>query len=138
MYKASEKPSGFFKGYRALNQIWKSSKTAWNPTVHVNNIVSNLVLTDLVDGNLAYLLPATKAFRAAAKGKSSKVLELAQTHGVFDVDYVTKELDLLDPKKINLDFYKVSPDKDFAENAVNITKGMFQDVILKEKAGLQT
>jgi hypothetical protein len=138
MYKASEKPSGFFKGYRALNQIWKSSKTAWNPTVHVNNIVSNLVLTDLVDGNLAYLLPATKAFRAAAKGKSSKVLELAQTHGVFDVDYVTKELDLLDPKKINLDFYKVSPDKDVAENAVNIAKGMYQDVILKEKAGLQT
>ena len=45
MYKASEKPSGYFKGYRKLNQIWKSSKTAWNPTVHVNNILSNFVLT---------------------------------------------------------------------------------------------
>ena len=32
---------------------------------------------------------------------------MAQTHGVFDVDYVTKELDLLNPKKIKLDFYKV-------------------------------
>ena len=30
MYKASEKPSGFFRQYRKLNQIWKSSKTAWN------------------------------------------------------------------------------------------------------------
>ena len=42
-----------YKGYRALNQIWKASKTAWNPTVHVNNMVSNLVLLDLVDGDIA-------------------------------------------------------------------------------------
>ena len=138
MYKASEKPSGFFRQYRKLNQIWKSSKTAWNPTVHVNNILSNFVLTDLVDGNIAYLPKAARAFSDASKGKSSKVLEMAQTHGVFDVDYVTKELDLINPKKITLDFYKVSKDKDAAENAVNIAKGMYQDVILKEKAGLQT
>ena len=52
---------------------------------------------------------------------------MAQTHGVFDVDYVTKELDLINPKKITLDFYKVSKDKDAAENAVNIAKGMYQD-----------
>jgi hypothetical protein len=137
IYKASEKPTGFFKAYRKLNQVWKSSKTAWNPTVHVNNIVSNFVLTDLVDGNLGYLVPAAKAFRAAANGKSSKVLEEAQKHGVFDVDYVTKELEFLDPKNIQPNFYKVSDDKDFAENAVNIATGIYQDLIKKEKLGLQ-
>jgi len=135
--KASESPKGFFKAYRKLNQVWKSSKTAWNPTVHVNNIVSNFVLTDLVDGNLGYLLPAAKAFRAAANGKSSKVLEEAQKHGVFDVDYVTKELEFLDPKKIQPSFYKVNQNKTTFENATNIAKGIYEDVILKEKLGLQ-
>ena len=45
------------------------------------------------------------------KVKDLKVLELAQTHGVFDVDYVTKELDFLDPKKISSKIYKVDQKK---------------------------
>ena len=56
-YKKSE----FLKSYRTLNSYWKVSKTAWNPTVHVNNIMSNVILHDLVDAEFKYLLPAWKA-----------------------------------------------------------------------------
>ena len=137
IYKASNPKQGFFKQYRRLNQIWKSSKTAWNPTVHVNNIVSNFVLTDLVDGNILLLPRAAAAFSDAAKGKRSKVLEMAQTHGVFDVDYVTKELGELDPKKISSKIYAVDKDKNAFENGTAIAKNMYTDLILKEKVGLQ-
>ena len=39
----------FYSGYRKANSVWKVSKTAWNPTVHVNNIMSNIMLHDLID-----------------------------------------------------------------------------------------
>ena len=137
IYKSSNPKQGFFKNYRTLNQIWKSSKTAWNPTVHVNNIVSNFVLTDLVDGNISLLPKAAGAFSDAAKGKRSKVLEMAQTHGVFDVDYVTKELGDIDPKKVSSRMYQVDPNKNAFENGVEIAKFAHRDLILKDKLGLQ-
>ena len=31
-------------GYLATNRLWKKTKTAWNPVVHVNNTVSNITL----------------------------------------------------------------------------------------------
>ena len=46
--------------------MWKVSKTAWNPTVHTNNIVSNFVLTDLVDADYSYLPKAYKALMGYA------------------------------------------------------------------------
>ena len=137
IYKASNPKQGFFEKYRKLNQIWKSSKTAWNPTVHVNNIVSNFVLTDLVDGNILLLPRAAAAFSDAAKGKRSKVLELAQTHGVFDVDYVTRELGDIDARKVSANLYKVDPEKNAFENATSIAKIVHKDLILKDKLGLQ-
>ena len=36
---------------------------------------------------------------------------MAQTHGVFDVDYVTRELAELDPKKISSKIYQVNAEK---------------------------
>ena len=60
-----------------INQITKSSKTAWNPTVHVNNI-DNFVLTDLVNGNILWLeAKAAGAFSDAAKGKRSKSIRIS-------------------------------------------------------------
>ena len=38
-----------FKERRKMNSLWKSSKTAWNPTVHVNNMFGNVILSDLAD-----------------------------------------------------------------------------------------
>jgi len=127
----------FFKAYRKLNQFWKASKTAWNPTVHVNNIISNLVLLDLVDGSYKYLPGAVKAFVDKSKGKSVKMLDEAGELGVFGSGYVARELDALDPSKINPSIYQVSKDKTVAENATLISKGFFEDVILKNKLGAQ-
>ena len=40
----------FIKDIDDVNQLWKGSKTAFNPTVHINNSLSNVILYDLMDG----------------------------------------------------------------------------------------
>ena len=62
---------------------------------------------------------------------------MAQTHGVFDVDYVTKELGDIDPKKDKSKMYQVDPNKNAFENGVEIAKFVHNDLILKDKLGLQ-
>ena len=128
-----------FKAYRNLNQVWKASKTAWNPTVHVNNIVSNLVLLDLVDGSASLLPAAVKAFNDQSKGKSVKILEEASNLGVFSSNYVKQELagGFLDPEKVIPAYYKTDPNKNVFENAVNISDFIYKDLIKKNKFGLQ-
>ena len=126
-----------YKGYRALNQIWKASKTAWNPTVHVNNMVSNLVLLDLVDGSANLLPAAVKAFTDQNAGKSVKILEEASGLGVFSSNVVKRELDVLDPSKLKPAYYKIDPKKNVFDNAVGVSDFIFKDLILKNKFGLQ-
>jgi len=128
-----------FKAYRNLNQVWKASKTAWNPTVHVNNIVSNLVLLDLVDGSASLLPAAVKAFNDQSKGKSVKILEEASNLGVFSSNYVKQELagGILDPDKVIPAYYKTDPNKNVFENAVNMSDFIYKDLIKKNKFGLQ-
>ena len=69
--------------------IWKKSKTAWNPAVHANNVMSNFVLLDFSDTSYTYL---PKALKELMKGEKSELYRLAREQGVFDVDIVTKEL----------------------------------------------
>ena len=69
--------------------IWKKSKTAWNPAVHANNVMSNFVLLDFSDTSYTYL---PKALKELMKGEKSELYRLAREQGVFDVDMVTKEL----------------------------------------------
>lgn len=126
-----------YKGYRALNQIWKASKTAWNPTVHINNMVSNLVLLDLVDGSASLLPSAVKAFADQNAGKSVKILEEAGNLGVFANNVVKRELDVLDPSKLKPAYYKIDPKKNVLDNAVGVSDFIFKDLILKNKFGLQ-
>ena len=126
-----------YKGYRALNQIWKASKTAWNPTVHVNNMVSNLVLLDLVDGSASLLPAAVKAFKDQNAGKSVKILEEASGLGVFSSNVVKRELDVLDPSKLKPAYYKIDPKKNVFDNAVGVSDFIYKDLILKNKFGLQ-
>lgn len=87
-------PTEFYKGYRQLNQLWKISKTAWNPTVHVNNTISNVVLYDLMDGsNLGKnLSEGYKALTAGNKGKKSELFTLAEQNGVLEADFISNEL----------------------------------------------
>ncbi len=134
---ASGPSKPLYKGYRALNQIWKASKTAWNPTVHVNNMVSNLVLLDLVDGSASLLPSAVKAFTDQNAGKSVKILEEAGNLGVFANNVVKRELDILDPSKLKPAYYKIDPKKNVFDNAVGVSDFIYKDLILKNKFGLQ-
>jgi len=137
--KAAEGPASTFgKGYRALNQVWKASKTAWNPTVHINNMVSNLVLLDLVDGSARLLPSAVTAFKNQSAGKSVKILEEASNLGVFSSNYVKQELKggILDPDNIKPAYYNVDPKKNVFENGVDLTGFIYKDLILKNKLGL--
>jgi len=79
-------------GYRKLNRVWKASKTAWNPVVHTNNIMSNFVLYDLAGGDFENIPKAFKQMTQHASGKDSSIVKLALEHGVFEADHLTKEL----------------------------------------------
>jgi len=135
--KIAEGSSGIAKGYRTLNQVWKASKTAWNPTVHVNNLVSNLVLLDLVDGSANLLPAAVKAFTDQNSGKSVKILEEASNLGVFSSNVVKRELDILDPSKMKPAYYQVDPNKNVFENSFSLADFIYKDLIKKNKFGLQ-
>ena len=39
----------FINIIKNFNRLWKVSKTAWNPTVHVNNVFGNIFFTDMGD-----------------------------------------------------------------------------------------
>jgi len=125
----------FYKGYRNLNSYWKLSKTAWNPTVHVNNVMSNFVLHDLIDADFKYLKPAWTALTTHGKavtknGKAtiqkSKLVEAATKYGVFDAGFVNQELKNI---KVGSSFpYNFTDDLDPFNNSVNAARGVFDDV----------
>ena len=118
---------GFGGTYRKANSLWKVSKTAWNPTVHTNNIMSNFVLHDLIDADFKYL---PRAFSALMKhGKDNKISELvesAQKHGVFDADFVTKELEKIQDLKISSP-YKF--DGDAWNSASKASLNIYKDIL---------
>ena len=132
MNKIAEGPTtGFGKAYRKLNQVWKVSKTAWNPTVHVNNVISNLVLLDLVDGSYKYLPKAANAFMQAGRGKRSKIVEQAEKHGVFDASLPEIELGRIrQPNVDSLDkIYKVNPKDNVAVQGVKISENFYKGFV---------
>ena len=135
--------NGFYKNYRKLNSVWKVSKTAWNPTVHVNNIMSNFVLHDLVDAEIKYLPKAWKALTThgkknkAGKIQRSELVEAATKHGVFDADFVGTELKNIQGGGIKFP-YNFDDNLDTFNNSVNAAKNIFQDGVLKNKLGLET
>lgn len=85
--------NALYSQYKKLNSLWKVSKTAWNPTVHVNNIFGNVILSDLADVPLSGLADAWKALRANADGSGYKsdIVELAKRMGVMDADFIQQE-----------------------------------------------
>ena len=132
---AKAESATFYKGYRKLNSYWKLSKTAWNPTVHVNNVMSNFVLHDLIDADFKYLKPAWTALTTHGKtvtknGKAtiqkSKLVEAATKYGVFDSGFVNQELKNI--KTSSAFPYNFSDDLDPFNNSVNAARGVFDDV----------
>ena len=132
--------SGFFKNYKKLNSLWKVSKTAWNPTVHVNNVMSNFMLHDLIDAELKYLPKAWTALTThgkknkAGKIQRSELVEAATKYGVFDADYVSNELKNI---QSTASFpYKFNDNLSEWENSVNAATNVYRD-LLDNKLGLE-
>jgi hypothetical protein len=120
--------NSLYEKYRKLNSIWKVSKTAWNPTVHTNNTMSNFILLDLVDGNFKDLIPSFKALMKHGKGKQrSELVELAQKNGLFDADYVNVELKNIQATSLNFP-YKFNEKTDTFNNSVNAASSIFKDL----------
>ena len=118
--------SGFWRKYKKLNSVWKVSKTAWNPTVHTNNIVSNFILHDLIDADFKYLPKAFKALMAHNKdGKVSELVRLAERSGVFEADFVTKELGKIQELSIAMP-YKY--DGNAWSSGVTASSKIFEDI----------
>ena len=83
--------------HRKMLQYWKRTKTSLNPVVHMNNVMSNVVLYDLVDGNYKHLASAGKDFyRAFKPNKNSRVksedFRMAEKLGIFDANVMKREL----------------------------------------------
>ena len=125
----NKKPGAFYERYKKLNQLWKVSKTAFNPTVHVNNSLSNIILYDLVDGNnlRSNLKTAHGALMAAGRGERSELYTLAKNYNVLDSDLVTQELQDI-TKFLKTDPYKnIKLAEDEFNNAVSIGNIMWQN-----------
>ena len=120
--------NAFYKNYKKLNSLWKVSKTAWNPTVHVNNVFGNIVLTDLADVPLRTLPKALKALRTHGKdGYRSESVLLAIKHGVFDADFVNKEIKNFKTGELS-GIYKSKSNADEWDNAVSFASNIYAKV----------
>ena len=75
--------------FDALQNLWKKTKTAWNFGTHVGNTASNVMLLDFADTKKTYLL---KAFKEMVLNKDSKIHKQAKLDGIFDVDFISREL----------------------------------------------
>ena len=73
--------------WRRLYQQWKRNKTARNPVVHMNNIMSNLMFMDLADVRLQDLVAGIKAYHSGGKD-----FQEARDNGAFGADMMTQEI----------------------------------------------
>ena len=127
---ATNRPSEFYKKYRILNQTWKVSKTAFNPTVHVNNSLSNIILYDTMGGNNmgVNLITAHRAIMASSRGQKSQLYTLAKNHSVLNADLLTNELkDISKYLKAN-PYSAFKADGDPAVQSVSAATILFNDI----------
>lgn len=85
--KLSRNP--LIKTYREALTAWKTTKTALNPVVHMNNIASNVMIYDLSGSDWRSLGRAANELR---KGKDSDLFKQAEKLGVFDSGFASQEL----------------------------------------------
>ena len=83
---ATYKKNPLVRNYRKLNSMWKGSKTIMNPAVHMNNILSNVHMYDMADGNVADVARAARDM-----WRKSDDFNEAQNLGVFG-GFFTSEL----------------------------------------------
>ena len=71
---------------------WKRGKTSLNPVVHMNNVMSNFVLYDLLDGSFKHIRTAASEMRGLKKVGKSQDYKDAESLGVFNADMMKNEL----------------------------------------------
>ena len=76
--------AGFWK---AMMTQWKLNKTARNPVVHLNNIMSNFMLMDMIDVRARDLVRGVRSYK-----DEDAYYRSALEHGAFGADIVTQEL----------------------------------------------
>jgi len=140
-----ESSNSIEKGYLAINRLWKKTKTAWNPTVHTNNTMSNVILYDLADASYKFLPRGFKELSLGLEGKGkSPMYDLAESFGVFDVDMVSKELtnevnsilskslenlaNKTSPEVINAQKYSYQTFKGLAKKGYEMTAKKLEDI----------
>ena len=75
------------KVWNTILTQWKLNKTARNPVVHMNNVMSNILFMDMADVRMVDLVRAFHAMR-----HKSAEYEDAKKHGAFGSGYVHQEL----------------------------------------------
>jgi hypothetical protein len=73
--------------WRKLLRQWKLNKTARNPVVHMNNIMSNLMFMDMADVRMQDLVAGIRAY-----AKGSKDFQEARDNGAFGADMMSQEI----------------------------------------------
>lgn len=83
------KDSDFFKYANNINTYWKLSKTAYNPVVHTNNFMSNIMLLYFSNSSFTSL---GEAFRTMGNRKNNKIFEVMKRYGSLDVNFIDQEI----------------------------------------------
>lgn len=112
--------------YLKLNSMWKTSKTALNPAVHVNNIMSNFALYDLTDAKWTHLKDAGIELFQASRGKSAPLFEMAKHAGVFDANFAANELSALSRQQLDAYIKLEGANTNPIQSAVNIAKAAWR------------
>jgi hypothetical protein len=73
--------------WRTLLTAWKLNKTARSPVVHMNNVMSNFVLMDMMDVRMQDLVAGVRSFATG-----DKHYEEAFKHGAFGADMMSQEV----------------------------------------------
>jgi len=74
--------------WRDILTQWKINKTARSPVVHMNNVMSNFVLMDLIDVRMQDLVRGISEYR-----QGGEMFIEARDNGAFGASFVRQELD---------------------------------------------
>jgi len=73
--------------WRKILTQWKLNKTARSPVVHMNNVISNVVLMDLADVRMNDLYKGIVSYR-----KKDEYWRAAQKYGAFEGTFINEEI----------------------------------------------
>jgi hypothetical protein len=108
--------------YRQALRAWKTGKTALNPAVHMNNVVSNFMIYDLSGSDWGSLANAAKEIR---KGKDSELYLQAERLGVFDAGFAAQELGR-EGRKVLDEIEKTRPADNVIDSALKVANAGWQ------------